>query len=75
MTADRRREWTGRVNGVIPLLAGLCIGYVCQRRLAFEPIVNDYRPRLIQRSRVEVQVGRTEIGICPLRLASSNLSK
>jgi hypothetical protein len=42
MTADLRRERTGRANGVIPLLAGLSIGYVCQRRLAFEPIVSDY---------------------------------
>jgi hypothetical protein len=42
MTADLRREWTGRANGVIPRLAGLSIGYVCQWRLAFEPIVSDY---------------------------------
>jgi hypothetical protein len=42
MTADLRREWTGRANGVIPRLAGLSIGYICQRRLAFEPIVSDY---------------------------------
>ena len=62
MTADLRREWTGRANGVISRLAGLSIGYVCQAETGLCTMVTDYRPRLIQRSRVEVQVRCAEIG-------------